>query len=62
MVAPQDVCKYYLLGLCPYQLFSNTKSDLGEHPRGEEDLDEMKDMYEVQTDVYVPESAIIQQS
>lgn len=24
-----DVCQYALAGLCPYTLFSNTKSDLG---------------------------------
>ena len=24
-----SVCKYDLCGLCPYQLFPNTKSDLG---------------------------------
>ena len=24
-----EFCKYYLCGLCPYQLFKNTKSDLG---------------------------------
>lgn len=26
-----EVCKYALAGLCPYGLFKNTKSDLGEH-------------------------------
>ncbi len=36
------MCKYHLLGLCPYSLFSNTKSDLGEHRNGEEDADDMK--------------------
>ncbi len=35
------MCKYHLVGLCPYSLFSNTKSDLGEHPNGEEDDDDM---------------------
>jgi LUC7 N_terminus len=25
-----EVCKYELCGLCPYRLFKNTKSDLGE--------------------------------
>ncbi len=35
------MCKYNLVGLCPYSLFSNTKSDLGEHPNGEEDDDDM---------------------
>ena len=25
-----DVCKHQLAGLCPFQLFKNTKSDLGE--------------------------------
>ncbi len=39
--ALQDVCKYHLLGLCPYSLFSNTKSDLGEHLNGEEDDNDM---------------------
>ncbi|KAG5188699.1 hypothetical protein JKP88DRAFT_25649, partial [Tribonema minus] len=41
-----DVCKFHLVGLCPYALFNNTKSDLGEHPNGEEDNDDMKEMYE----------------
>mmetsp|Transcript_19263 Transcript_19263/g.28769 ORF Transcript_19263/g.28769 Transcript_19263/m.28769 type:complete len:321 (-) Transcript_19263:213-1175(-) len=27
----EDVCKHYLVGLCPYELFKNTKSDLGEY-------------------------------
>ncbi len=36
------MCKYHLVGLCPYSLFSNTKSDFGEHPNGEEDADDMK--------------------
>eukprot|EP01138_Halocafeteria_seosinensis_P001534 gb/GECG01001572.1/.p1 GENE.gb/GECG01001572.1/~~gb/GECG01001572.1/.p1 ORF type:complete len:357 (+),score=59.04 gb/GECG01001572.1/:1-1071(+) len=26
------VCKFYLLGLCPYTMFKNTKSDLGDCP------------------------------
>lgn len=25
-----DVCKYALCGLCPFKLFTNTRSDLGE--------------------------------
>mmetsp|Transcript_20647 Transcript_20647/g.30546 ORF Transcript_20647/g.30546 Transcript_20647/m.30546 type:complete len:313 (+) Transcript_20647:86-1024(+) len=41
-----DVCKFHLVGLCPYALFSNTKSELGGHPNGEEDDDRMKAMYE----------------
>ena len=28
-----EVCKYALAGLCPYGLFKNTKSDLGEYFR-----------------------------
>lgn len=28
-----EVCKHALAGLCPYTLFSNTKSDLGAHSR-----------------------------
>eukprot|EP00954_Amorphochlora_amoebiformis_P022913 1356678-Amorphochlora_amoeboformis.AAC.2 len=28
-----DVCKYFLVGLCPYDLFKNTKSDLGEYDK-----------------------------
>eukprot|EP00467_Chlorarachnion_reptans_P024378 CAMPEP_0114500446 /NCGR_PEP_ID=MMETSP0109-20121206/7966_1 /TAXON_ID=29199 /ORGANISM="Chlorarachnion reptans, Strain CCCM449" /LENGTH=331 /DNA_ID=CAMNT_0001678103 /DNA_START=71 /DNA_END=1064 /DNA_ORIENTATION=+ len=28
-----DVCKYFLVGLCPYELFKNTKSDLGEYDK-----------------------------
>ena len=27
--APQDICKYRIAGLCPYQLFTNTCSYLG---------------------------------
>jgi len=29
--ADADVCKYHLAGLSPYNLFKNTKSDLGEY-------------------------------
>ena len=29
----RDVCKFYLCGLCPYTLFSATKSDLGKCPK-----------------------------
>lgn len=28
-----EICKYYLCGLCPYQLFKNTKSDLGPYDK-----------------------------
>jgi len=42
----RDVCKHYLCGLCPYELFSNTKSDLGPHPYGEEDDDDMRREFE----------------
>ena len=28
-----EVCKYAIVGLCPYGLFRNTKSDLGAPPR-----------------------------
>lgn len=28
-----EVCKYYICGLCPYQLFKNTKSDLGTYDK-----------------------------
>jgi LUC7 N_terminus len=51
----QDVCKFYVLGICPYALFSNTKSDLGEHPHGEEDVDDLKEMYEVCRKSIVPQ-------
>eukprot|EP01113_Clastostelium_recurvatum_P029364 TRINITY_DN3542_c0_g1_i1.p1 TRINITY_DN3542_c0_g1~~TRINITY_DN3542_c0_g1_i1.p1 ORF type:complete len:126 (-),score=30.19 TRINITY_DN3542_c0_g1_i1:165-512(-) len=27
-----DVCKLFLLGLCPHELFNNTKNDLGTCP------------------------------
>lgn len=26
---PSQVCKYYLCGFCPAELFTNTRSDLG---------------------------------
>ncbi|CAM9371421.1 unnamed protein product [Chrysoparadoxa australica] len=42
----QDVCKYYLAGLCPYSLFSNTKSDLGDHPNDEVDDEGMKEEWD----------------
>ena len=29
ITAPQDICKYRIAGLCPYQLFTNTRSYLG---------------------------------
>ena len=28
-----EVCKYYICGLCPYQLFKTTKSDLGPYDK-----------------------------
>eukprot|EP00472_Partenskyella_glossopodia_P005228 CAMPEP_0197514850 /NCGR_PEP_ID=MMETSP1318-20131121/163_1 /TAXON_ID=552666 /ORGANISM="Partenskyella glossopodia, Strain RCC365" /LENGTH=347 /DNA_ID=CAMNT_0043063057 /DNA_START=45 /DNA_END=1089 /DNA_ORIENTATION=+ len=28
-----DVCKHFLVGLCPYELFKNTRSDLGEYDK-----------------------------
>lgn len=28
-----EVCKFFMCGLCPYSLFSNTKSDLGPCPK-----------------------------
>ncbi len=33
-----EICKLALAGLCPYGLFKNTKSDLGDagHPHSEE--------------------------
>lgn len=36
-------CRFYLSGLCPHDLFSNTKSDLG--PCDKEHNDKMKEMY-----------------
>ena len=36
------VCKFFLCGLCPYELFANTKSDLGGHRHGEVDDEEMR--------------------
>ncbi|CAN0099474.1 unnamed protein product [Phaeothamnion confervicola] len=41
-----DVCKFFLAGLCPYVLFSNTKSDLGDHPNREEDNEDLKAAYD----------------
>ena len=32
-----DVCKHYLCGLNPYALFRNTKSDLGQYDKREDD-------------------------
>jgi hypothetical protein len=28
----RDVCQFFLAGLCPHELFKNTKSDLGACP------------------------------
>jgi hypothetical protein len=28
-----DVCKYFLVSICPYELFPNTKYDLGQCPK-----------------------------
>lgn len=32
-----DVCKHFLVGICPYSLFKNTKSDLGTHDKVHDD-------------------------
>lgn len=32
----EDVCPYFLCGMCPHDLFSNTKSDLGSCPKDHE--------------------------
>jgi len=45
-----DVCKFHLLGICPYVLFQNTRSDLGYHPDGIEDDDECKKQFEKLSD------------
>ncbi|GAB5365953.1 hypothetical protein AAMO2058_001102700 [Amorphochlora amoebiformis] len=56
-----DVCKYFLVGLCPYDLFKNTKSDLGEYDkvfdlRAKSEYDalpqEEKDKYPYQWDLF----------
>jgi len=39
-----DICKFHLAGLCPYQLFKNTKSDLGPYDKILDDV--MKAAYE----------------
>uniref|UniRef100_A0A8C0NFC8 LUC7 like 3 pre-mRNA splicing factor n=2 Tax=Canis lupus familiaris TaxID=9615 RepID=A0A8C0NFC8_CANLF len=31
----ESVCKYYLCGFCPAELFTNTRSDLGINRRGD---------------------------
>ncbi|KAF7234594.1 hypothetical protein EG68_11457 [Paragonimus skrjabini miyazakii] len=38
-----DVCKYFLCGFCPHELFVNTKTDLGPCPKTHDDR--MKDAY-----------------
>ncbi len=27
----EDICKYYICGFCPHDLFTNTKNDLGKY-------------------------------
>ena len=39
-----DVCKYYLMGFCPHDLFPNTKADLGPCPKRHDEA--FKRMYE----------------
>lgn len=29
----EDVCRFFLVGLCPHELFTNTKMDLGDCPK-----------------------------
>ncbi|PIO59970.1 hypothetical protein TELCIR_18550 [Teladorsagia circumcincta] len=39
MLNDPDICKYYIVGFCPHDMFVNTKADLGACPRaGEEGL------------------------
>jgi len=45
-----DVCKFHLCGLCPYEMFKNTRSDLGGHPEDEEDDDKCKEEYDKLSD------------
>jgi len=40
----EQVCKYYICGFCPHNLFTNTKSDLGECKLLHDDL--MKEQWE----------------
>mmetsp|Transcript_51666 Transcript_51666/g.82046 ORF Transcript_51666/g.82046 Transcript_51666/m.82046 type:complete len:486 (-) Transcript_51666:215-1672(-) len=39
-----DICRTYLLGLCPNELFQNTKSDIG--PCGKHHNEHLKEMFE----------------
>ncbi|RCN26098.1 hypothetical protein ANCCAN_28182, partial [Ancylostoma caninum] len=32
-----DICKYYIVGFCPHDMFVNTKADLGACPRVHDD-------------------------
>jgi len=42
-----DVCKWFLMGLCPHDLFPNTKVDLGPCPNShDESLKQDWDSYE----------------
>eukprot|EP01064_Diplonema_japonicum_P039379 TRINITY_DN9850_c0_g1_i1.p1 TRINITY_DN9850_c0_g1~~TRINITY_DN9850_c0_g1_i1.p1 ORF type:complete len:310 (+),score=93.74 TRINITY_DN9850_c0_g1_i1:54-932(+) len=43
-----DYCKYYLSGFCPYMLFTNTKSDLGQCNLNHSDM--MREMWEKLSD------------
>lgn len=43
-----DVCKHYLVGLCPSTLFTNTKSDLGPCPNRHDDA--MKSQWDALSD------------
>lgn len=56
----EEICKFYLCGLCPYQLFKNTKSDLGSYDKllddkmkaqWEETPQEEKDKYGYERDL-----------
>lgn len=40
----EDVCKKFLLGLCPHEMFTNTKMDLG--PCGKHHNEHLKDAFE----------------
>lgn len=44
-----DICKHYLLGLCPHDLFKNTKMDLG--ACSQEHNENMKDEFDADSDI-----------
>lgn len=44
----EDICRKFLLGLCPHEMFTNTKMDLG--PCGKTHNEHLKDVFEADKD------------